>query len=116
VTKHPIIVYDNQDDRREFINLMACLPPRVRLDWMIDCCKRACSPKYSHVKPKVKKEMGILADRARWDDQADARLTQEFLQDWLMLICQFKFDAEASLKRLVSLAKKHGRRLSWRPT
>ena len=112
--KHQLIVHDNRDDRKEFVLLLACLPPKVRLAWLVDCCRRAHSPHYKEVKPQVKREMFDLAEKARWDDNADSRLTQECFQDVIFMSAQYKFNLEAALKRLVSLAKKHGKTLSWR--
>jgi len=114
MARHQLITVDNRDDRTEFVNLIARLPPRVRLAWLLDCCKRAHSPNYQEIRPQVQQDTYDLVEKARWDSSADERLTQDVFQSTLYLSAQFKFDLAAALSRLVVLAKKHGRRFSWR--
>lgn len=112
--KSQVITHDDLDTRREMVNLIACLPPKVRLAWLVECCRRAHSPQYKEIRPQVKQETFDLAEQARWDSSADDRLTQEVFQDCVFLSTQYKFDLDAALKRLVPLARKHGKRFSWR--
>ena len=110
--KPPLVVYDNRDDRKEVVTLLARLSPAMRVFWLSWCCRQVNGNGHSALKQQVSMDTIKLMEQARWDSSCDQRLTQECWTDVWYLAAQHGLDMEAALLRLVAVAKKHGRRLT----
>lgn len=103
--RQPILAVDNVDDRTQARDLIARLSPKERIAWLAWCCERA-TRRNACIRPKVDPATVRLAEAARWDDSADARLTQSVYFDYAMLGIQYYLDVTLALDELVARVRK----------
>lgn len=100
------VVHDNLDDRKEVFYLLGKLPPSERIRWLEWACCRSVLPG-SKVRPFVARRTRQLAEQARWDSAADARLTMEVYYDLWHLDVSFTVDFAQLLRQLEQQVRRH---------
>ena len=96
-----VLQFDSPDERREIQRLVGRLSPNRRVEFLQWCCTQARLTPTSSSYPRVGKMSYELADKARWDSSANARLNIDIVMSVYSLTAQYEFNLERALLKLV---------------
>ena len=99
-----ILAHENIDSRREIHQLLERLSPARRIKFAAWACSQAVLPN-TEVRPVVAPKTRRLAERARWDSEADRQLSLEVYWDCWFLCSSYKFNLDKALARLVEMVR-----------
>lgn len=101
-----LIVLDDKDSRRELWGLIHRLPPRMRVEFLQDCCGRVATRNRMRLPVPAVWKMRATVDQAYRCDKADTVLTNEIYMDLVQLFNTYDLDALATATRLEALVKR----------
>jgi hypothetical protein len=104
--KPTYLQFDNLDDRREIRELLARLPPRKRIAFMQWWLAQVHLGPWLTLVPELEPETIRLAERARYDNVADAQLNYDLYTTlWACASSYEGLSLDSAFNRLVEMVK-----------
>lgn len=102
--KAPYLAFDNLDDRREILRLLARLNPMKRLAFVQWFCSQARLGPWGLI-PRVSAKTEATARQAMTDSGADERLTLELWQDMWNISAAYDVSLDVAFRKLVEVVR-----------